>query len=104
MDSKVERKFTAGELIEVIKELDPKAGDLKVMGHKVDSEGTLLTLDLRAPNSTSGYAYIREGFHGPGSGSLVTKIERIDYSSPTSEEVEYAVNVAEYKDEAWVKV
>jgi len=98
-----ETTFTAEEVVKALKEINPAVGDVKVIEQMVSHEGVLLRVDLRAPGSTSGYSYMLKGKHGPRNGSKVTKIERIDYAGPDSEDVEYAEIVAEYQNDAWVK-
>lgn len=97
-----ERTFTAEEVVEAIKELDAKAGDLKIT-KRLESKGVLISMYARAQGSSSGYSFTLKGDHGPGKVNMQTTIEGIDYAGPDSEDIEYAWQIAEYKNGAWVK-
>ena len=85
-----------------IKELDPKAGDLKIIKQTFNHEGILVLADMRAPDSASGYSFMLKGKHG-SSASSVTAVDRVDYAGSSSDDVEYAEVIAEYKNDAWMK-
>jgi hypothetical protein len=96
-----ERIFHAEEVLAAIKELEKEAGDLKITNQLVSQEGVLLMLGARTPGSASGYEYILKGTYGAHGSSMVTKVDRIDFDGPDSEEVIFGEVIAEYIDNNW---
>ncbi len=95
-----ERTFTVQEISAILKEIDPRSSDAKIINQTFSYDGTLVKLSLRADGSCLGYEYILKGVHG-GSFRGRTVIERIDYVGPQSEEVDWSEEIAEYTSDAW---
>lgn len=87
--------------MDVLKEIVPLA-EITVTEQVVSHDGALLQLDTRVPGSNVGYLYIVKGANI----SVVerTVIIKIDYDDKDSEHVDYAEEIAVYKDGAWTKV
>ena len=98
-----EQTFTAEEVIAMVKEQDPSAGDIQATDKLVNHDGTLLSMSMRAPGSAPGYSYVLKGVHG-GTFRSRTIIDRIDYTAADSDKVDWVEEIAEYKNGAWVRV